>query len=307
MSNEQSRDNIISGKVALSMSSSASHSILAWAGGIAGAIEAIVVQPLELIKVRFQLNHGNNGSIISTAQEIIAEGGGARLYRGLIPELCGMFPTRSVMYSSNEMAKRMLLGDSRSGEKKEETTPVVALSGAFSGVAEAVVVTPFQVVKVRLQAKEHLGRYTNSFDCIRKLFREEGLVVFSNGMPATIGRNSIFNAVFFTVMYKIKGVSPAPRDSKFKATIHSFVTGFIGGVMATMCNAPFDVIKSRIQAQCPNNVEYTSTIQALTKIGRTEGPAALYKGFQPKALRMGIGGAVAVTAFEAVCELAHSL
>ena len=44
-----------------------------------------------------------------------------------------------------------------------------------------------------------------------------------------------------------------------------------------------------------------------SKIGRTEGLAALYKGFQPKALRMGIGGAVAVTAFEAVCEIANSL
>eukprot|EP00984_Skeletonema_dohrnii_P025004 scaffold14146_cov88-Skeletonema_dohrnii-CCMP3373.AAC.1 len=79
--------------------------------------------------------------------------------------------------------------------------------------------------------------------------------------------------------------------------------------MATMCNAPFDVVKSRIQAQCPSSksMEYTSTIQALMKIGRTEGLTALYKGFQPKALRMGIGGAVAVTAFEAVCEIAHSL
>ena len=29
-----------------------------------------------------------------------------------------------------------------------------------------------------------------------------------------------------------------------------------------------------------------------------------YKGFTPKALRMGMGGAVAVTTFEAVCEIA---
>ena len=41
-------------------------------------------------------------------------------------------------------------------------------------------------------------------------------------------------------------------------------------------------------------------------ICRTEGISALYEGFSPKALRMGIGGAVAVTAFEAVCEIAHS-
>eukprot|EP00985_Skeletonema_marinoi_P015447 scaffold7986_cov70-Skeletonema_marinoi.AAC.1 len=190
------------------------------------------------------------------------------------------------------MAKRLLLGknnSNRNGQEKrnEETTSIIALSGAFSGVAEAAVVTPFQVAKVRLQAKEHLGKYANSLDCVQK--------------------NSVFNCVYFTVMYKIKQVSPTPQDSKVKATVHSLVTGFVGGVMATMCNAPFDVVKSRLQAQCPNStsMEYTSTVQALMKIGRSEGLTALYKGFQPKALRMGIGGAVAVT-FESVCEIAHS-
>lgn len=305
------------------MSSSASHTILACAGGIAGAIEACLVQPLEVIKVRFQLNHGNNGSIISCAKEILTEkssvtggGGGSdikvsRLFRGLLPELCGMFPTRSVMYSSNELAKRVLLGNTTNGRTmKEETTSVIALAGAFSGVAEACSTTPFQLVKVRLQAKAHLGKYTNSFDCVKKVLKEEGIMAFSNGLSATMGRNGVFNCVYFTVMYKIKQYSPTtPQDSKVKATLHSLVTGFIGGVMATMCNAPFDVVKSRIQAQCPNSqssAEYTSTIQALMKIGRTEGISALYKGFTPKALRMGIGGAVAVTAFEAVCEIAHS-
>ena len=71
------------------MSASAPHSILAWAGGIAGVVEAVVVQPLELIKVRFQLNHGNNPSIASCARDIIAEGGPSRLFRGLLPELVG--------------------------------------------------------------------------------------------------------------------------------------------------------------------------------------------------------------------------
>ena len=304
------------------MSSSASHTILACAGGIAGAIEACLVQPLEVIKVRFQLNHGNNGSIFSCAKEILTEkSSGAttagigsnikvsRLFRGLLPELCGMFPTRSVMYSSNELAKRVLLGNTTNGTTmNEETTSVIALAGAFSGVAEACATTPFQLVKVRLQAKEHLGKYTNSFDCVQKVLREEGIMAFSNGLSATMGRNGVFNCVYFTVMYKIKQYSPTPQDSKVKATLHSLVTGFIGGVMATMCNAPFDVVKSRIQAQCPNtqSLEYTSTIQALAKIGKTEGISALYKGFTPKALRMGIGGAVAVTAFEAVCEIAHS-
>lgn len=281
------------------MSSSASPGLLAWAGGIAGIVEAIAVQPLELIKVRFQLNTGINGSILSCAREVIGEGGVLRLYRGLLPELCGMFPTRSTMYASNEVAKRTLMG-----KNGTETAAVAGASGVFAGIAEAVVVTPFQVVKVRLQAKEHLGKYKNSFDCVRKLLRQEGPRAFSIGMPTTMFRNSVWNGVYFTTMFGIKSSFPAPQGSKLGSVVHSLVTGFVGGVSATMCNAPLDVVKSRIQAQSPTNVQYTSTLQALLSIGKNEGPQALYKGFKPKAIRMGTGGAVAVTTFEAICEIA---
>mmetsp|Transcript_8673 Transcript_8673/g.18537 ORF Transcript_8673/g.18537 Transcript_8673/m.18537 type:complete len:287 (-) Transcript_8673:30-890(-) len=281
------------------MSSKAPPTLLAWAGGIAGVIEAIAVQPLELVKVRFQLNTGRNTSIISCARDIIAEGGVLRLYRGLLPELVGMFPTRSTMYASNEIAKRFLL---REGGK--ETAILAGAAGGFSGVAEAIVVTPFQVIKVRLQSKDHLGRYKNSFDCVSKIFREEGVGAFGIGMPATMYRNSVWNAVYFSSMFLMKENFPVQEQSNVKRTTHSLVTGFIGGVTATMCNAPFDVIKSRIQGQCPNKVQYSSTLQTLMVIGQTEGFGALYKGFTPKALRMGAGGAVAVTAFEAVCEIA---
>ncbi|KAL7467086.1 hypothetical protein ACHAXS_007355 [Conticribra weissflogii] len=277
------------------MSSNASPTVLAWAGGIAGVVEAIAVQPLELIKVRFQLNTGKNNTILSCARDIIAEGGVMRFYRGLLPELVGMFPTRSTMYASNEIAKRFLLRD---GGK--ETAILVGAAGGFSGIAEAVIVTPFQVIKIRLQSKDHLGRYKNSFDCVTKIFREEGIRAFGIGMPATMYRNSVWNAVYFSSMFLMKETFPVPKQSKVKATTYSLVTGFIGGVTATMCNAPFDVIKSRMQGQCPSSVQYSSTFQTLMVIGNTEGFSGLYKGFTPKAIRMGAGGAVAVTAFEAV-------
>ena len=287
------------------MSSTASATTLTYAGGIAGVVEAIAIQPLEFIKVRFQLNTGANSSIFHTARDVIAEGGMLRLYRGLLPELCGMFPTRSCMYASNEMAKRILMKQSDSNS--EETVVIAGTAGFMSGIAEAIVANPFQIIKVRLQSKEHLGRYNNSFDCVQTVLRQEGLSAFTIGMQATILRNSIWNGVYFATMFTIKGQQFVSVDesSKLQSTIYSLLTGFIGGVTATAFNAPFDVLKSRIQGQCPQNVQYTSTFDALVKIGKAEGVLGLYKGFTPKAMRMGIGGAVAVTTFEAVCQIAN--
>ena len=71
---------------------------------------------------------------------------------------------------------------------------------------------------------------------------------------------------------------------------------------ATVCNNPFDVVKSRLQAKVTSGsscARAESILANLLDIWRTEGWRGLYVGFVPKALRMGIGGAVGMTAFEA--------
>jgi hypothetical protein len=67
------------------------------AGAIAGFVEAVAVHPLDMIKTRHQLNAGVNETIAQSVRSLLREGGARRLYRGLVPELIGMTPTRSAM------------------------------------------------------------------------------------------------------------------------------------------------------------------------------------------------------------------
>jgi len=78
------------------------------------------------------------------------------------------------------------------------------------------------------------------------------------------------------------------------------LSGFVGALFATCFNAPFDVVKSRFQSQQSSDKvrKYRGTLQSLTLIYKEEGLAACYKGFQPKAIRMGLGGGVAMMTFE---------
>ncbi len=52
------------------------------------------------------------------------------------------------------------------------------------------------------------------------------------------------------------------------------------------------------QSQLPGQRTYTSTLQALTHIYTHEGPKALYRGFLPKALRLGIGQTIGLMMFK---------
>merc|ERR1719480_218782 len=134
-------------------------------------IEGVIVQPLEMLKTRFQLNTGQRLTMLGTTRDIIKEGGFFQLYRGGLPEIIGLVPRSTAMLSSMQYCRNFF----RRRNNGHLSTPAAYFSGWFSGFFEALTFTPFQVIKVRLMAKEHLGKYKNTFDCTAKIIRTEGI------------------------------------------------------------------------------------------------------------------------------------
>lgn len=284
--------------------SSESH-ILLIAGALSGINECIVVQPIDMVKTRFQLNHEPNLSILHSMRTIYSEGGFLRFYRGFLPEMCGMIPKTSALYSSNELVGRYLIHHS---ELDYLRVHEAWLAGAVSGIPEATVANPFQVVKVRLQAKEYIGYYSNSADCIKKIIRDEGIWrLLATGYEATCWRNVVWNGVYFSIMHEFHKIyAPSSKDSVFQSILILGMGGFIGGTIATCFNAPFDMLCSRFRSQrlVPGTTpKYEYVLPSLFRVFKEEGLKSCYKGFTPKALRMGVGGAVCMTTFETVCYI----
>jgi len=290
------------------------------AGAFGGFAEAAVVQPLDMVKTRFQLNQGKNLSISATMRNVLREGGFLRFYRGLLPEMAGMMPKSSLMFWTYDVSKFWFTnwwGDplpssltsnqkniSSTTLNKQSTIRIVFAAGLLSGYAEAITVTPFQVVKVRLQAKEYLGLYKNSFDCLYKILSQEGVRALSIGLGPTCWRNCVWNSIYFALMFDLKKRLFQPK-SKAADLLQTLFVGTIGGIVATTFNAPFDVVKSRFQSQLklPGEKKYRWTLQSLMLIYREEGAAAVYKGYPPKVLRMALGGGVCMAAYELACYL----
>lgn len=267
---------------------------------------------LDMVKTRFQLNSGQNPSVFSYMATVFKTEGIMRFYRGMGAEMVGMVPKSSAMYASYELFRRIIddaLLETMTDNPFKKSAIVCSLAGGFSGIPEAVIITPTQVVKVRLQSKDYIGKYTNSLNCAVKIVKEEGLAMLMTGLGPTLLRNSVWNSVYFGSMQYLKVLSnsifPAKRSFWIDRT-ETLFTGFTGAVFATCFNAPFDVVKSRFQSQLPSSTpKYRSTFQSLGLILKEEGLAACYKGFQPKAIRMGLGGGVAMLTFEMVCHVLH--
>ena len=169
------------------------HGYVFLAGALSGLAEGVTIQPLEMLKTRFQINEGARMRMLPALREIISEGGVRQLYRGGLPEIAGLMPRAAAALSTLEFSRRFF--KERHGGRLRAADAY--LSGALSGVSEGVAFAPFQVVKVRLMAKEHLGRYRNTADCLRQLLAQEGVGALFIGLAPTLWRNCVWNGLYY--------------------------------------------------------------------------------------------------------------
>lgn len=144
------------------------------AGGSAGFVEVCIMHPLDLVKTRLQLQ-GNrvpltinpayaqqlplpklptavyyNGVFDCFAKMYRLEGIPA-LWKGIVPPILAETPKRATKFLCFEQYKRFFMFGS------DRATPLTySLAGLGAGATEAIIVNPFEVVKVAMQANTAL-------------------------------------------------------------------------------------------------------------------------------------------------------
>jgi solute carrier family 25 2-oxodicarboxylate transporter 21 len=155
-----------------------------------------------------------------------------------------------------------------------------------------------------MQAKEYVGRFANSTECLVATLRGEGVLALYKGVGPQMWRNGIWNGLYFGTI----GAMPplATGASKEEKLMYKFTTGVVGSATGTLANTPFDVVKSRMQQQQPDaagNVKYRGTLRSLRLVAEEEGVGALYKGLGPRLIRLGPGGGIMLVVFDGLMDL----
>ncbi|ELW63164.1 Mitochondrial 2-oxodicarboxylate carrier [Tupaia chinensis] len=177
-----------------------------------------------------------------------------------------------------------------------------AIAGLGSGLTEAIVVNPFEVVKVGLQANRNtFTEQPSTIGYARQIIKKEGLGLqgLNKGFTATLGRHGVFNMVYFGFYFNVKNIIPVNKDPTLEF-LRKFGIGLLSGTIASVINIPFDVAKSRIQGPqpVPGEIKYRTCFKTMATVYQEEGILALYKGLLPKIMRLGPGGAVMLLVYE---------
>ena len=168
-------------------SMSPARNLLAGLG--AGVTEAIVaVTPTEAIKTKLiadqNLPTPRYRGLIHGTSTMVREGGIAAIYAGLLPTICKQAGNQAARFTSYEAMKthyKALYGDNAwSGW-------TATACGMLAGGLSVFVTMPFDVVKTQMQGLDS-ARYSSSLDCVRRVWREDGLLAFWRGTTPRLGR-----------------------------------------------------------------------------------------------------------------------
>jgi solute carrier family 25 aspartate/glutamate transporter 12/13 len=167
------------------------------AGGSAGGCQVIFTNPLEIVKIRLQVQ---GEAIRAAAREgeqikkrsalwIVRHLGLKGLYKGASACLLRDVPFSAIYFPTYSHLKRDFFGESPT---KKLGVLQLLTAGAIAGMPAAYLTTPCDVIKTRLQVEARKGdsSYSGLRDCARKIMREEGPKAFFKGGIARIMRSS---------------------------------------------------------------------------------------------------------------------
>ncbi|KAI0002232.1 mitochondrial carrier domain-containing protein [Russula compacta] len=269
------------------------------AGSFGGAAQVLVGQPLDTIKTRAQIApKGMFKGPMDILLQTVRKEGVLALYKGMASPLLGIAGVNSLLFAAYGISKRII---SPFGQLSLKET---AAAGAMAGAANAILASPVEMFKVRMQ-----GQYGNPLDkrlrvVAREMWSEWGFRRgIMRGYWVTVAREIPAYAGFYTAFEfsKRKFVGIYGSDLPVWALLAS---GSTGGLAYWLSSYPLDVIKSRVQLRTtpPKGTPVQYIAGELKVVVAESGVAGLFRGLTPSLLRSIPAAGSTFAAFELTRE-----
>lgn len=120
-------------------------------------------------------------------------------------------PKRAVKFAANGWWGNVFTENG----KRKTTQPIAMLTGMAAGATESFLVTPFELVKIRMQDKN--STYKGPMDVVKKVIATKGPLGIYQGMEPTFWRHVWWNGGYFGSIFQVKAMLPKPVVSTARA------------------------------------------------------------------------------------------
>ncbi|KAL4039246.1 hypothetical protein IC575_002896 [Cucumis melo] len=185
-----------------------SYKAVSFAGVGTGALQSFILSPVELVKIRLQLQssrHATSSSSssfshrgpLSVTKSIYKTEGLRGIYKGLTITILRDAPAHGIYFWTYEcMREQFHPGCRKTGQ---ESVGTMLVAGGLAGVASWVFCYPLDVLKTRIQGQTQSSsrKYNGIVDCLSKSVREEGYRVLWRGLGTAVARAFVVNGAIF--------------------------------------------------------------------------------------------------------------
>ncbi|KAG2347370.1 mitochondrial carrier [Suillus weaverae] len=269
------------------------------AGSVGGAAQVLVGQPLDTVKTRAQIAPKGmfKGPMDVLAQTVRKEGFFA-LYKGMASPLLGIAGVNSLLFASYVYSKRIVSPFPQLSLKE------IAIAGAMAGAANAILASPVEMFKVRMQGQYGAATDKKLRDVAKEMWRDWG---FRNGIMRGYWVTFVREIPAYAGFYTAFEFSKRKFQSKYgdKVPVWALLaSGSTGGIAYWLSCYPLDVIKSRIQLRQtpPTGKPWKYMTNEIRMVIAESGITGLFRGLSPSLLRTIPAGASTFAAFELTRE-----
>jgi len=289
------------------------------AGAIAGAVARVFVAPLDVIKIRLQIQKENysltsakyKGAFSAMATIAREEGIRKGLWAGTVPALCLWIPYTGIQFGMLNALNESSSSSSSSSSFLNNNF----VFGAVAGATATVATYPFDIIRTQLASQGIPKTYNGVFDAFfgllrrRKLYAGLGITLIEI-IPATsvqFGVYEYLNSIGFGDSNK------SSNSSSNSFELNHFAKGFLAGSCARVAIHPLDVMKKRLQVVGLKRAASYGAAETANKafplvlsILKAEGVRGFYKGLVPALCKSAPSSAITFGVYEFAMQVLDS-
>ncbi|KAL5121360.1 mitochondrial thiamine pyrophosphate transporter [Pleosporales sp. CAS-2024a] len=296
------------------------------AGAVAGLVSRFVIAPLDVVKIRLQLQihslsepascRGLSGPVykgtLRTLARIGRDEGLAALWKGNIPAELLYLTYGAVQFSAYATVAHAL-----DTLPPPYTLPPAAnsfVSGAAAGAAATTVTYPLDLLRTRFAAQGNDRVYPSIVASLQSIAQHEGPAGFFRGLGAGVSQIVPYMGLFFASYESLKPVV-AHASVALPLGGSDAVAGVVASLLSKTAVYPLDTTRKRLQVQGPNRARYvhgniptyTGVLMTLQHMWKHEGRRGMYRGLTVSLLKAAPASAVTMWTYERAMSIMMAL
>ncbi|KAK5174350.1 mitochondrial thiamine pyrophosphate transporter [Saxophila tyrrhenica] len=295
-------------------------------GAIAGLVSRFCIAPLDVLKIRLQLQYHSLSDPLSqrlqktpagvavVARDIIRHEGITGFWKGNIPAEGLYLSYGAVQFLAYRSTTQLIETLAEDRNTKVPGMVKSFIAGAVAGTAATTATYPLDLLRTRFAAQGTERVYEGLVASVREITRNEGYTGFFRGLTAGIGQIVPYMGLFFASYESLK----VPlADAQLPFGSGDAVAGVTASVLSKSAVFPLDTVRKRLQVQGPTRTKFVGGTRmpvydrgiwsTITTIVRMEGWKGLYRGLGVSLIKAAPASAVTMWTYERALKALRTL